>query len=107
MKCERPSTLTLPDGRHLACEDAGSGTASPVFYCHGTPGSRLQRRLFVSDGNLGAGVRLITIHRPGPETDRQIAADSETRRGFLEMLRDCLRQNPRDLVLDRWHESGG
>jgi pimeloyl-ACP methyl ester carboxylesterase len=73
-----PEMLTLPSGRRLAWEDVGEKTAAPILYCHGAPGSRLQRRLFVGDDAMRvAGVRVITIDRPGYgysdfESDRTI-----------------------------------
>lgn len=55
--------LKLPDGRELAYEEYGEPGGKPLFFFHGTPGSRLfhppeevTRRL---------GVRLICLDRPG------------------------------------------
>jgi pimeloyl-ACP methyl ester carboxylesterase len=59
-------SLELVDGRRLAWEDAGDPAGAPVLYCHGAPGCRLQRRVFISDDDLrGTGVRMITPDRPG------------------------------------------
>jgi pimeloyl-ACP methyl ester carboxylesterase len=54
----------LNDGRTLAYEDVGGASGSPVFFFHGTPGSRLARH---PDAELtvAAGARLITVDRPG------------------------------------------
>jgi pimeloyl-ACP methyl ester carboxylesterase len=57
------STITLPDGRRLAYAEWGDPAGTPVFFFHGTPGSRL----FCPDERVtvAAGVRLITPDRPG------------------------------------------
>lgn len=56
--------LRLRDGRWLGYIDAGDPSGVPVFSCHGTPGSRLERP---PDGSLPSalGVRLLTLDRPG------------------------------------------
>lgn len=55
--------LQLDDGRTLAVEEAGNLEGPPVFYLHGTPGSRLNRpaERIVYD----LGIRLVTYDRPG------------------------------------------
>jgi pimeloyl-ACP methyl ester carboxylesterase len=57
-------TIRLPDGRRLGYAEWGDQDGQPVFYFHGTPGSRLERYpstpLLVS-----LGIRLITVDRPG------------------------------------------
>jgi pimeloyl-ACP methyl ester carboxylesterase len=59
-------TVALPDGRHLAYEDVGNRHGLPVLYCHGMPGCRLERRVFMSDELLKIlGLRVITPDRPG------------------------------------------
>jgi pimeloyl-ACP methyl ester carboxylesterase len=57
------STVTLPDGRRLAYAEWGDPDGKPVFFFHGSPGSRL----FCPDepASVAAGVRLITVDRPG------------------------------------------
>jgi pimeloyl-ACP methyl ester carboxylesterase len=58
--------LSLDDGRRVAWEDVGPRDGAPVLFFHGTPGSRLQRRVFMSERQLcDAGLRMITIDRPG------------------------------------------
>ncbi|MGH8915091.1 MAG: alpha/beta fold hydrolase, partial [Acidimicrobiia bacterium] len=59
---ETTRTLTLGDGRLLAWEEAGDPDGAPILFCHGSPGSRLQRRVFMNDLS---GVRMITPDRPG------------------------------------------
>jgi len=57
------STVTLADGRRLAYAEWGDPEGKPVFFFHGSPGSRL----FCPDepASVTAGVRLITVDRPG------------------------------------------
>jgi pimeloyl-ACP methyl ester carboxylesterase len=57
------STITLVDGRRLAYAEWGDPDGKPVFLFHGTPFSRL----FCPDepATLAAGVRIITVDRPG------------------------------------------
>jgi pimeloyl-ACP methyl ester carboxylesterase len=58
--------LSLDDGRRVAWEDVGPRDGVPVLFFHGTPGSRLQRRVFMSEQQIcDAGLRMITIDRPG------------------------------------------
>ncbi|TDC38659.1 alpha/beta hydrolase [Micromonospora sp. 15K316] len=53
--------LVLPDGRVLGWAEYGDPAGMPVVFLHGTPGSRLSR----PEDSALAGVRLITIDRPG------------------------------------------
>ncbi|WP_303903328.1 alpha/beta fold hydrolase [Thiohalomonas denitrificans] len=57
-------SVMLHDGRRLAVTQFGTEAGTPVFYCHGFPGSRLEAAL-----NAGAayraGIRLIAADRPG------------------------------------------
>ena len=57
-------TLTLDDGRELAYEEFGDPAGRPVVFHHGTGDSRLARH---PDESLtaDAGVRLLTVDRPG------------------------------------------
>lgn len=59
-----PLYCRLPDGRRLAYAEWGEPQGTPVFYCHGFPGSRLEARLGDAPAR-GLGVRLITPDRPG------------------------------------------
>ena len=58
------NTIELADGRRLAYEVAGDEDAAPVIFHHGTGDSRLARH---PDERLlaEAGVRLVTVDRPG------------------------------------------
>lgn len=60
----RTGTLRTADGGELCYLDRGSPEGVPVFWLHGTPGSRLSQA--VSDRALAAiPVRVITYDRPG------------------------------------------
>jgi pimeloyl-ACP methyl ester carboxylesterase len=56
-------TITLADGRVLAYCEWGNPTGSPVLLVHGGPGSRLLDP--DEDATAAAGVRLLTVDRPG------------------------------------------
>ena len=53
-------SLTLKDGRRLGFAQFGSGSAAPIFYFHGWPGSRLEAGFFDVPG-----VQMIGVDRPG------------------------------------------
>ena len=53
--------FSLPDGRDLAWAEYGDPDGAPVLFIDGTPGSRLAH----PDLEALAGVRLITVDRPG------------------------------------------
>jgi pimeloyl-ACP methyl ester carboxylesterase len=57
------ATITLPDGRTLAYAEYGDLRGKPVFFFHGTPGSRFFRPPDEITARLG--VRLICVDRPG------------------------------------------
>lgn len=59
-------TFQLPDGRRLGYDEHGILNGKPLFYFHGSPSSRIEATLYVSDTLLqSSGVRLIAIDRPG------------------------------------------
>lgn len=58
------STLILPSGRGVGYLEAGAPDGAPVFYFHGTPGSRLEA-LRLDDAARARGFRLIAMDRPG------------------------------------------
>lgn len=64
------STVFAPDGRKLTVRDLGDRSGAPVFFMHGTPGSRLGP--FPRSALLHQlGVRLIAYDRPGyADSDR-------------------------------------
>ncbi|HEX5916813.1 MAG TPA: alpha/beta hydrolase [Nocardioides sp.] len=55
--------VTAGDGRALAVCEWGSPDGSPVFWLHGTPGSRFLRH--PGDRYERAGLRVLTYDRPG------------------------------------------
>lgn len=57
-------TVGLMDGRKIGVAEYGDPTGLPVFFFHGTPGSRL---LYVDDDEIAInlGIRLISLDRPG------------------------------------------
>ena len=56
--------VRLSSGRCLAWRQFGVGDGIPVFYFHGTPGSKLEAGLIHQEA-CRVGVRLIAIDRPG------------------------------------------
>jgi pimeloyl-ACP methyl ester carboxylesterase len=54
----------LTDGRRLAYAEWGDPDGFPVFYFHGTPGSRLEGA-FADEPARARGFRLISVDRPG------------------------------------------
>ena len=57
-------TITLADRREVGFIDYGPAGATPVLWCHGGPGSRLEPAGFAPLAAT-AGFRLIGIDRPG------------------------------------------
>jgi pimeloyl-ACP methyl ester carboxylesterase len=60
----REGGVRLDDGRRLSYCEWGQADGSPVLHCHGGPGCRLEC-WGGEDAYARAGVRLITIDRPG------------------------------------------
>jgi pimeloyl-ACP methyl ester carboxylesterase len=54
----------LPDGRRLAYAEWGDPGGYPVFYFHGTPGSRLEGT-FAHEAARARHFRIISVDRPG------------------------------------------
>jgi pimeloyl-ACP methyl ester carboxylesterase len=57
-------TVTLADGRRLAYGEWGDPGGFPVFYCHGTPGSRLEGA-FADRPARSRQLRIVAPDRPG------------------------------------------
>jgi pimeloyl-ACP methyl ester carboxylesterase len=57
------TTIETRDGRTLTFRDWGDRSGRPLFYLHGSPGSRLLHGPEVDYAELG--IRLITYDRPG------------------------------------------
>ena len=58
-------SLRLPDGRALAYAEYGAPGGKPVFYFHGSAGSRLEPGMLDEEDLEKAGIRLIACDRPG------------------------------------------
>ena len=56
--------LELVDGRELAYCDYGDPKGQPIFYFHGTPGSRFEAQ-FSEEAGKTHGYRVIALDRPG------------------------------------------
>ncbi len=58
--------IGLPDGRKLGYGEQGPSGGKPLFYFHGTPGCRCERRLFISEElTERLNIRVIVPDRPG------------------------------------------
>ncbi len=78
--------LQLPDGRKLGYDEHGASKGKPLFYFHGSPSSRLESRLYISDELLRSlNVRLISVDRPGFGL-----SDFHTKHNMLNWSQDVL-----------------
>jgi pimeloyl-ACP methyl ester carboxylesterase len=76
----------LPDGRKLCYDERGPADGKPLFYFHGSPSSRVESILYVSDELLQSlNVRLIVADRPGMGL-----SDFKPNRRILDFPRDIL-----------------
>jgi len=57
-------TVTMPDGRAVGVADYGVPGQTPVIWCHGGPGCRLEPAPFATEASR-LGLRVIGIDRPG------------------------------------------
>lgn len=74
----RDDVITTPDGRTVGFAEHGDPDGTPVLWCHGGPGSRLEPGGFLSIASDSIPMRVIGIDRPGygrstPQPDRTIA----------------------------------
>src|SRR5262245_51856121 len=70
-------TITVTDGRSVGFIDYGPTNGTPVIWCHGGPGSRVEPSAF-APAAAEAGFRVVGIDRPGygrstPKPGRSIA----------------------------------
>ena len=76
----------LPDGRRLGYDERGALDGKPVFYFHGSPSSRLEAALYLSDELLESlNVRLVAVDRPGMGL-----SDFQPHRRLLDWPQDVL-----------------
>ena len=61
---QQDGRIRLADGRWLSYRVYGRGFGLPVFYFHGTPGSRLELALSAEE-DFCSGVSVIAVDRPG------------------------------------------
>ena len=76
--------LTLESGRTLAYQEYGDPSGRPVFYFHGTPGSR-QEASHAHRAGLELGFRIVAADRPGMGR-----SDHHKGRTLLDWPRDVL-----------------
>jgi pimeloyl-ACP methyl ester carboxylesterase len=58
--------IQLTDDRILGYDDRGPSSGRPLFYFHGSPSSRIESRMYISDQILESlHVRMIVADRPG------------------------------------------
>ena len=57
--------MELSDGRRLGYAEYGNFNGKPVFYIHGSLGSRLEAAFVEEEKVMDLGIRLICIDRPG------------------------------------------
>jgi pimeloyl-ACP methyl ester carboxylesterase len=63
---KRNQQLQLSDTRRLGFNERGPSDGKPLFYFHGSPSSRLEADLFLTDELLhSSNTRLIAVDRPG------------------------------------------
>lgn len=76
----------LPHGRKLGYDEYGSPDGKPIFYLHGSPSSRLEVKLYVSEDLLQSlNVRLVAVDRPGMGR-----SDFQPNRALLDFPKDLL-----------------
>jgi pimeloyl-ACP methyl ester carboxylesterase len=76
----------LSNGRKLGYDEYGSPDGKPLFYFHGSPSSRLEARLYLSEDSLQSlDVRLIAVDRPGMGL-----SDFQPNRRLLDFPKDLL-----------------
>lgn len=78
--------IQLPDGRRLGYDERGALNGKPLFYFHGSPSSRLEADLYLTDELLHAlTIRLIAVDRPGMGL-----SDFQANRRLLDWSKDVV-----------------
>ncbi|HJZ11775.1 MAG TPA: alpha/beta hydrolase [Acidobacteriota bacterium] len=76
----------LPDGRRLGYDERGPSNGKPLFYFHGSPSSRLESNIYVSDELLQSlNAHMIAVDRPGMGL-----SDFQPNRRMLDWSQDVL-----------------
>lgn len=76
----------LPDRRNLGYDERGVSNGKPLFYFHGSPSSRVESNLYLSDEMLQSlNVRLIAVDRPGMGL-----SDFQSNRRLLDWSNDVI-----------------
>lgn len=89
--------LRLADGRSLSFQEVGDSGGATALYCHGTPSSGSEWRLFGRSGDIAeSGLRIIAIDRPG-----SAESSFQTNRRILDWPAD-ITQVANHLRLDRF-----
>ena len=78
-------SFRLPDGRTLMYAEYGAPGGKPLFYSHGSSGSRLEPAMLDGEGLEEAGIRLIACDRPGMG-----GSDFQPGRGFRHWPADIV-----------------
>ncbi|MGE0553700.1 MAG: alpha/beta fold hydrolase [Gemmatimonadales bacterium] len=92
MSSSLSKSLALPDGRILGYAEYGDPSGIPVFYFHGTPGSRLEAGVpGVNERLASHGLRCLAIDRPGiglstPRPKRRVVDWPEDVTAFADQL---------------------
>jgi pimeloyl-ACP methyl ester carboxylesterase len=92
-------TIRLPDGRQLSYAEYGDPDGMPLLFFHGSPGSRLQAKVFDSTAR-DVGVRMVAPERPGHGL-----SDFQPKRSILDWAHDVEVLADR-LQLDRFAAMG-
>lgn len=86
----RDLTVKLKDGRNIGIAEYGKKDGIPVFFFHGTPGSRL---IFLHDDETAKrhGIRIISLDRPGfglsdPKPNRTLLDWPDDVEGVADLL---------------------
>lgn len=76
----------LSNGRQLGYDEYGSPNGKPLFYLHGSPSSRLEAHLYISEDLLQSlDVHLVAVDRPGMGL-----SDFQPNRRMLDFPQDLL-----------------
>lgn len=86
----RTGSVRAADGRRVAFLDRGPRDGRPVVYLHGMPGSRFEQMLFSDAALAEAGLRVVSIDRPGWGQTDPLAGDRVARSRDVLVVADAL-----------------